>query len=444
MNRINKSILACIIIFFACLNVSGQTGNILNVSGNGQLIDMPTNVSFTRLEPNVFLPVKKPNTKTITIKAYKLKSINGDLERTRQSFTTTINYDSIGRIEKINGYTYGYNNNKVVNCKYLFPAAEANWKYIYDNNGNLQKMNYLSPFNKEYTYIYTLDANKNIVKIDQYYGAEYEYTHTCQFNAKGKKVFYSCKGKEAIHNTDLKEEIFWSYNNNGQLISIKTKETAVKQVNFWDTKTVTSVFEYKLQYGKDGNPSRCIEYEIGDLTIVKGGYEYEYSYTFYPTEEELRELARRQRVADSIRQVEIMQCEKERQRIEALKKTYQPCRFLFKIEDSYTSCVKKEQSEIEQEIIQLIDNKIEEISRTINTGKELQETYNKYPYNRYCITMSNICYICQDLDNLNITTHTEEKLAQFIAGHKALAKAYKKKKDLKPSTFLIKYIKQTL
>ena len=212
MNRINKSILTCIFIILACLNVLGQS--ILNVSGDGKLIDiMITDSSFPDLKYDVFLPVKKPNTKTITIKAYKLISTNGDLKRTGQSFTTTINYDSIGRIEKINEYTYSYDNNKIVGCK----GMSCRWKYTYNNKGDLQKLNYYSPFGNESTYIYTLDDNKNVIKIDEYLGARHIYTHTCQFNIKGKKVFYEGKNK-----TDEYKKVVWSYNNSGLLTSIKT------------------------------------------------------------------------------------------------------------------------------------------------------------------------------------------------------------------------------
>ena len=316
----------------------------------------------------------------------------------------TINYDNLKRI---------------VGCEELYLGK---WKYSYDDKGYLKQL-----VRNNITFLYSIDNKGNITKIDEYFGTTKENTHTCQYNASGRKSYYCNKTKSG----NVLSEISWNYDSNGRLISIWKKDN---MQDLWGNNK-TMINEYRFEYSAYGNPSRCIQYEIGDIEIVKGGWEYEYSYTYYPTEEELRKQAEEQRIADSIRQAEKKRQEEEQLRIENLKTAYSSCKYLFKKEQAYDLCLKKEQSAMEQEIMRLIDERMRNIMGQVKTGYELRG-----PNNQLKTNILNICNICQNLDNQVITTHTEEKLSTFISSYKPLAKAYKKAAGKKPSEFLTEYI----
>ena len=411
----------------ACLPLFGQGDNTFMVSGKGQLISFPCIDSY-EYKPYNILPKAKPKTQSITIKKHDLSNKSGEWERTNYVIYT-IYYDSlclVNRIEKKQQYgntekmTINYDNLKrIVGCEELYLGK---WKYSYDDKGYLKQL-----VRNNITFLYSIDNKGNITKIDEYFGTTKENTHTYQYDASGRKSYYCNKTKSG----NVISEISWNYDSNGKLISVWKKDN---MQDLWGNNK-TMINEYRFEYSADGNPLRCIQYEIGDIEIVKGGWEYEYSYTYYPTEEELRKQAEEQRIADSIRQAEIKRQEEEQLRIENLKTAYSSCKYLFKKEQAYDLCLKKEQSAMEQEIMRLIDERMRNIMGQVKTGYELRG-----PNNQLKTNILNICNICQNLDNQVITTHTEEKLSTFISSYKPLAKAYKKAAGKKPSEFLTEYI----
>lgn len=451
MNKKHSLFLACIMMLLS-FSLFGQD-KALFVTPKGALIDFPWLESYSKWfsYPPSMLPITKKGVKTITINKYELVDSWGELRRKESDngYKIIINYDSLsGKINKIEDNEYAqlfdfqYKNNKIVGYN-VGRVSEV--RYTYDENGLLKSA---MENGGKITYKYKHN-NDGSINVEEYDGTYHKSSRICLFDAMGRKTIYMYLGKRLTKErispydiTILDADIRYNYNVQNQLTTIKIKKRTEKVTEFYsrdyyDTKIENSNREIRFEYGKDVNPFRCILYEIGDIEIVKGGWEYEYSYTYYPTEEELKMQAEEQRIADSIRKAEIKRQEEEQLRIENLTTAYSSCKFLFKKEQTYDLCMKKEQSAMEHEITQLIDERMRNITGQVKTGYELRG-----PNNQLKTNILNICKICQNLDSQVITTHTEEKLSAFIASYKPLAKAYKKAAGKKPSEFLMDYINQ--
>ena len=431
MKKINKTILASILILSACLPVLGQSDNKLLVSGKGNPINYPS-WYFNDFILSIGFPEGIPNIKTITIIEYPLKCKNQELSR-RDDYKerNILYYDRIGRLERINeaawennsyytdkNHYFIYDDNKLV--KYTRDFSQdydqgREWIYTYDENGLLKQMMYGRD-----TYIYTLDKRGNITKIDHYVGAyRQNETITCQFNENGRLISY-------YNSYEIPHEKKWIYDSENRLVSKRVGDT-----------------EYRYEYDESKNIIHRVSYTVGDITIINGGSDYEISYTYYPTEEELKRQAEEKRIADSIWQVEQEELRKqqevEQHRNDSLKKTYQSCRFLFDSRSSYVYCVtNKDQFATEMDIMQLVKKRINNISYYTITGKELRN------YDTLGGDMINICNICRSLNNEEIVDYIERELEKFVSARKVLLKAYNKSSYTKYSEFLIYYINKTI
>ena len=422
MNKKRSLFLACIMMLF-CMSVFGQERNIMIVSGKGQLIDFPVHSEFLYrwFFPEMVLPKTMPRIKTVTVNRIRLTSNLGDLIQTDDKYTNMFYYNSSGRIDSIDSHVFIYENNKIVG----HDEYGGKWKYKYDDKGLLKSF-----LHKSSTYECTTWGNGNISHIKEFRGSSLCALHRIDYNENGRKILYM----ETDTDGYIIQKITWDYDKQSRLIKIQ--HINYKKKDAWNNVYVDKCYEYRFEYGTDGNPKRCVEYEIGDIEVVKGGYDLEYVYTFYPTKEELLILAEQKRIADSIQEVERKRLQAEQQRIDSLKTAYSSCKYLFKTETHFTSCMKKEQADMELEIMKLIDNKVLEIfTKYVKTGKELRD-----PYGQAHIEIKRIRYICNNVDNQSITSHTEDELAKFIASYKTLTKAYKKAVGKKPSEFLFDYM----
>ena len=414
-------------MLFACLLSFGQSDNKLLVSGTGKEINYPS-WYFNDFILSIGFPEGIPNIKTITIIEYPLKCKNQELSR-RDDYKerNILYYDRIGRLERINeaawennsyytdkNHYFIYDDNKLVKyTRDFFQDYDQGreWIYTYDENGLLKQMMYGRD-----TYIYTLDKRGNITKIDHYVGAyRQNETITCQFNENGRLISY-------YNSYEIPHEKKWTYDSKNRLVSKRVGNT-----------------EYRYEYDESKNIIHRVSYTVGDITIINGGSDYEISYTYYPTEEELKRQAEEKRIADSIGQVKQDELRRQQQieqhRIDSLKKTYQSCRFLFDSKSSYMYCVTmKDQFTTEMEIIQLVKKYIQNISDKAITGKELRNI------NTLGDDMINICNICRNLDDEEIVNHIERELEKFVSARKVLLKAYNKSSYTKYSEFLIDYI----
>jgi hypothetical protein len=332
----------------------------------------------------------------------------------------TINYDRQGNVEKIRSvsyiphklekeYNFHYDNNKV--DMIVTSGYDKNqYKYTYDETGKLKSLEY-----RDLLFLYTTDENGNIVKINEYHGTTLTNIHICQYDKKGRKIYY----KDLWSNTEIR----WNYDSNGRLQSVI------------ENNRCENTFDYNE--GED-IPYRCIKYKIGDIKRISGSYRFDYEYSLYPTEEELKQQAERQRILDSIKQVEQKRLKIERKRLDSLKIVYSSCKCLFDNNSSFENCLKKNQEDMEQEIMQKIDCEISFNTNYLKTAKELRK-----PNNPFSNSILKICNLIKNLDNDIITTHAEDKLSEFIASYESLSRAYKrvlKREAKKPSEFLVEYI----
>ena len=274
MNK-TKSPMACVILLMLCMPVFGQNNCVLMVSGKGQLRNYPGFRNYVRVFPKV-----APNTQSITVTLFPLISDMGEMRRRTDHNGTQymIHCDTLGRIVKIglspddtNPYVLTYENNRVSDLI----TNSLHCKYIYDEKGRLKMMyHHFDPI-VDKTFHYTLDKGGKIVKIDEYEGSKLICTHKCKYGAN--KLDYSYE--EGDCHRAFEENVVRKYNNRGDLASVMTYLQELST----DGNGRRKCIEYRFEYDKDGNPTRCIEYEIGDITVAVGGYDYEYSYTFYPS-----------------------------------------------------------------------------------------------------------------------------------------------------------------
>ena len=154
--------------------------------------------------------------------------------------------------------------------------------------------------------------------------------------------------------------------------------------------------------------------------------------------EEKERLEAEQRKQDSIRQAEEMERkarEEERQRLAALKQVYASCRFLFDSEESFEACITNE-TEAENEIIELIGKKIDEISEDVKTGKEFRDLNSK--------SSRDMLYICNmSTNSTTVSTYREQRLKEFVSERKALNREYKKSRASYYTLFLRYYLQNS-
>ena len=143
--------------------------------------------------------------------------------------------------------------------------------------------------------------------------------------------------------------------------------------------------------------------------------------------------AKRQRETDSIAN------------IERLKSSYSGCRFLFRTEDEFVSCItQKNQIDIENDIKPLLSEKMNEISMIVIKGRELYE--DKGYSGTEMLKICNFCIFYSNSNTKNLANYAEKELESFVAARNALTKAYSKAKKnksyLKCSAFLKSYINE--
>ena len=242
----------------------------LTLTGKGQLTVRPDGADVITMFMQVeFLPQYKPLTKSITITNYFLRNYAGDLLRQHGSegFNhTCILYDRQGRITKINDLTFLYENDKVTEC---VGENGLRCKFRYNSQGHLE-----SAMKGNWTYQFNVDKKGNITSIDEYFGSRKTSRDVrISYDNKDRVIAYQEVG------TDYRYDYSWNYDGKGNLDSYRRIDSK-KGI-------ITKKHEYQFEYGEDGNPIRCINYNHGDITIIDGGYEYEYTYSFYLSPEKL-------------------------------------------------------------------------------------------------------------------------------------------------------------
>lgn len=406
MKKNYKCPLLLIVFLLALKPIFAQS--FLWVSGEGNLINYPYIMDCL---PDIIYPKVKPNTKSITVDRYLLKNSYGELYRFDTDGQYTMHYDTTGNLVKIqNGSsdTYGtifyYDGDRVVGT-----GNNYGCRFKYDEKGRLESM--IDMYDALYKY--TLDNNGNITRIDEYQGKEFVTTHTFRIDKRSHKAdYHATRGSEHL-------DIIVYFDDAEDVQTIM----AYREKRYLDGSVDYRHNEYRFEYGTDKNPIRCIKTEIGDIAVDTKGYEYNYTYEFYPTKEELERQAEEER--------RIKAEEEERQRIATLKQSYSSCRFLFDSEEAFESCITNE-SEAENKIIELLGKKIDEISQNVKTGKELQDLKSK--------SRRDMLSICNMTTNsTTVSTYKEQKLKEFVSERKVLNRDYKKSKSSYYTLFLRYY-----
>ena len=455
MKTLRKLLMGYVLLILASYpyNVDAQH---LTLTSKGQLTVRPDGANVIDMFMCIeFLPQYKPYTKSVTITKYFLENDAGDLIRRRGGGTnhTKLFYDEQGRITKINDFvnlTFLYEGNRVVEC---IGENGLSCKFRYDSHGHLE-----SAMKGSWTYLFSVDKKGNITSINEYYGSRKTSCEiSISYDSKDRIIAYHEVG------ADYRHDYCWNYNSRGSLVSYRRTD--------YKKKVKDTDYEYRFEYGVDGNPIRCIKYIHGDITIIDYGYEYSYDYTFYPDpkEQERKEALRKkeqkkrdsiqlvnQRRSDSLRLVTQRKNDSinlENQRKEALrqernKELFQVCKYLFDSNEEYESCVVKKNDIIEQDIKGRVVKKLQYIYPLVLNGKELRK--EKQPGRNELIQICNMCAQLNilksqcDNEEIEIINHicdyTESKLGDFVSGRSALNKAYKKASSMSYSSFLLSYM----
>ena len=372
-----------------------------------------------------FLPIYKPNTKSITITDHFLyKNDVGELKRYSRDGVNriTILYDEQGRITNLNDATFHYEYNRIIECSH---KDGFRCRFKYDSKGHLE-----SATKGSWTYKFNVDKKGNIIGVYVYHGTRKTSEINMSYDTKGRIVSYLSDHRDYS----------WNYNKNGQLIS--RREIGYYSFPQGKMGGKTSDQEYIFEYGEDGNPVRRIDYEHGDISIIEGGSEYEYVYTFYLTPEE-------QRTQDSIqRQAELIIAQ-ENQRQAKLQEILLPFRFLFDSEEAFVSCVSSNLDVAEKEITQLIIKRMQYVSSVVISGKELQDT--NHAGKKELLQICDMCIIMKGKMSQykgtekefveRIFNFSENILGDFVSGRSILKRAYKKSPNSDYSVFLSAFIK---
>lgn len=277
MNKVLRTIVTWGMLLFIAYAPFRMNGQHLIVSGTGQL--RPVIMGLVLCDD--FLPQYKPLSKDVTITTYDLiKNSDNELKRRKYGIytydtprTTNILYDREGRIIKItssDSYSFKYENDRITESQM---NQGEKFRYKYDSRGFLE-----SATNGDYTYKYNVDKRGDIISVNEYYGAK-KTSKEVSMSYDGNHRMITYHEVNDIWGTICREEYRWNYDKKGTLVSYRR--------SYYRNDKKNEEHEYKFEYGEDGNPIRCIEYLHGDITIIKGGYEYEYTYSFYLSPEEL-------------------------------------------------------------------------------------------------------------------------------------------------------------
>ena len=485
MSYIKRILIGCLILVFVCLSLQGKSQALI-VSGKGKIANAAywipygdsgkINYLFISGEESFVLPQVKQRTKEIRV-LINHKSIEfGNLKLDGKSFVVTIKYDNDGNITEINKHEYGSNNNgEFASVKYKYengrvvgwtqgdlnshPIYSNESKYSYNKQGFLEKQYYRHGQLGTTLFEYKTDSKGNILSAKQYdYAGKVinDSDESYQYDSKGRLVNYKSnvfkKGK--YYNEDYSRNIdkMWHYDNKGNMTSLRIKDRIKSSFYNYEYKDFDN--EYKFEYGKDGNPTQLIHYEHNDITVIVEGWEFIYTYSFYPTEEELakqKEELAKQKAIEAEREAErLRRLELEWQREDSIKSVtkYLPCKFLFNSDEAFSNCVSKEIGVAEKEVIGLIVKRIQYISSLVNSGKELIKEDNLAK-----AEMTQICDMCIQLNSLkcqydmeeketieSIYNYTESALESFISGRSALSRAYKRNSNMSYSSFLLSYM----
>lgn len=408
MMYLRKLIIGCVLVLAVHLPFA-VNAQWLTVSGNGQLT-----VSAEKASLGYTIPKYKPNTKSITIIKHELsKDKRGNLVRPNyyDKIYDTILYDEQGHITNLNGFTFQYAGNRIAECSYRNGVIV----YKYNSKGYLE-----SAIDGMWTHKYNVDNKGNITRDDLYLDSKKWSERSMSYDTKGRIITYST----------VDWDYSFCYNKEGQLVSCRKINY---DLNFGKRGEKSKEIEDRFEYGDDGNLVHTIRYILGDISIINSGLEYEYVYTFYPTQEEREELEReleRQKAEEMERKAR----EEERQRIAALKQVYASCRFLFDSEESFETCITNEIT-VEDEIIELIGKKIDEISEDVKTGKEFRDHNRKSSRDMLCV-----CKI--SLPGPSISPYLENKLKEFVSERKALNRKFKKSGSSYYTLFLRYYLQK--
>jgi len=403
-NAIRMIFAGCMLLVSICIPIK-MIGQKLAISGDGQLRVIPSLYGEGLVIYDNMLPHYKPMTKSVIIKRYDLRADQGELKRDythvgRQGFwRTMVSYDRQGNVVEVevNGekISLQYVNNKIVEINY---DRQPNYKFSYGSKGHLE-----SAVSEKYTYKYNVDTRGDITSVKEYFGVKMSSTAiSMSYDNQHRMTAYHEVGD--FFGTPYSCDYRWVYDKKGNLASYKRI--------YHKNGRKTEDLEYRFEYDTIGNPTRCIRYRHGDITIIDGGYEYEYDYSFYLSPEE-------ERRQDSILQVEEMwrkAQEAERQRIASLKSSFSSCRFLFDSEEDFEASI-AEEADFEAKIIELLDNKIDEISQNVKTGRELRQ------HNQSSRDMWYICNI--RVSSQRISTYRENRLMEFVSERKVLSRKYK-------------------
>lgn len=250
----------------------------LMISGNGQLRMLPTADNIAGITYYNFLPQYKPRTKSVAITRFNLyySDNEGDFVRHNDGDccrTTNILYDEHGRIVKLqynNGSdSFLYEDDKIIEFQSKIDnefAKVERTRFKYDLGGHLE-----SATHKEWTYRYNLDKNGNFTSVISYYNAkERSSMNGFQYDGNHRMIAYH----------DDISDYLWNYDKEGSLVSYREIGYSLSKGRKGGK---DSDYEYQFEYNEDGNPMRCVKYKHGDITVIDVVYEYEYTYTFYPT-----------------------------------------------------------------------------------------------------------------------------------------------------------------
>ena len=179
----------------------------LTVTGNGQLTVRADEVCDAIPMMLEFLPIYKPNTKSITITDYFLYNDTGELKRYSRDGVRdgvnriTIQYDEQGRITNLNDATFHYEDNRIIEFSH---KDVFRCRFKYDSKGHLE-----SATKGSWTYKFNVDKKGNIIGLYAYYGTRKTSEISMSYDTKGRIIAYSNNYRDYI----------WNYNKTGQLVS---------------------------------------------------------------------------------------------------------------------------------------------------------------------------------------------------------------------------------
>lgn len=486
-NILSRIIEGCILIVSLCFSLQGNSQTLV-ISGKGKVANAaywaPYAASgkvyylFISDEESFVLPYVKPRTKEIRIISYHKGVEFGNLKSDGKSSVVIIKYDIDGNMTEIKKDEYGsgrykYENGRVIEWSggdlSAHPTYSVQSRCIYNKNGFLEKQYHRDGQWSTDLYEYKTDSKGNILSAKKYDYAGKAINNSnesYQYDGKGRLVTYKSslfkKGDYFTNDYSRNIEKKWQYDNKGNMTSLRIKDKVNNRI--YD-------YEYKFEYGKDNNPIRLTRYNHDDVTVIVEGWEYTFTYTFYPDPEEQKQQEafkiREQKRKDSIVQIEnqrreAIQLAKQRktdsinlenQRKESLrqernKELFQVCKFLFDSNEEYELCVVKKNDIAEQDIKGRVVKKLQYIYPLVLNGKELRKE-KQLGRNE----LIQICNMCAQLNSLksqcdneeieiinHICDYTESKLGDFVSGRSALNKAYKKASNKNYSSFLLSYM----